>query len=383
MVIFSTVLLNIYIVLLSVQVNGIVSTDTIRMPLLLFLIAESAGVLFFSILPKKANKMVHIPAVMGCAGCFTVYLVAYLFITNMPLTRVIELAFFPICLFITYINFIEIKAAKTFDLIIDIEFYYLIAVAITFLIAQVQRYGDFYKNANTVYYVIFALPFILQHKNRIKKWVGLGIILLCLFLSLKRTPLFAVALTLIFHNKSRKTTIKIMRRFFYISIAILLLDYIFGYFFDVHMLDRVLNMAEDGASGRIDLAKQTLELIVGSSYTELIFGHSLNSTSTVFDLGSHNDFLEMAYRMGAIGFSLFIGYFIGIIIKIIQYSKMKDYENANLLQSIVIMFAVISFSSQLIFLPTYIGLVGLAISLAHARHRFMVKELKNDIPESV
>ncbi len=312
----------------------------------------------------------HVPGVMAFAIIFLIYLASYLQFVNLTISRTMEIAFFPLCLLITYINFIEIKKEKTFDQIIDIQFYYLIVVAIAFFIAQVQRRGEFKNNVNTVYYVIFSLPFILQQKNRTKRTVGLALILGCLFFSLKRTPFLVVGLTLIFHNKNKVSTLKALRKGILVLLALLAIDYFFAAFLDIHMLDRLMALADDGGSGRVDLLKETMELLNQSSFWELFFGHALRHTGSVFELGAHNDFLEVLYRMGALGFLLFLGYFIGIIVKISFFTQVHDYENAAMLKATLIAFVLVSFSSQLIFLPTYVGLVAMSISFALARNRF-------------
>lgn len=376
MVILTTLVLNIYIALLSFQLNGIFDTEIIRIPMLTFLVIESVFMLFLRILPKKQERHIHIPFFIICAIAFMIYICCYLIFVSLSVAKVVELTFFPICLFVTYVNFIEIESETTFDHIIDIQFYYLIVVAVAFLIAQVQRRGDFSKNVNTVYYVIFATPFILQHKNKYKKWIGLLLILSCLFFSLKRTPLIAVVLTLIFYNKNKNTIIKIFKRFILVCFMIIVVDRFFAYFMDVNMLQRFFDLIDDGGSGRIDLAKQTVDLIMNSSFFEILFGHSLISTGSVFYLGAHNDFFEVMYRMGLVGFFIFVGYFIGIIDKMNQFSKLKDYENFNLMTSTVILFFVVSFSSQLIFLPTYVGMIAIAVSFTSARNRFYLKQMQ-------
>ncbi len=371
MILLTTIILNAYVALLSFQVNGIMASDAIRIPMLAFLVAECVMVLLMYMGPKNERNAMRLPGVVACAIAFFIYMLCYLGMVRITISRFIEFVFFPLCLIITYINFIAIKDEKTFDQIVDIQFYYLLVVAAAFLVAQVLRRGEYNKNVNTVYYVIFTLPFILQNKNNTKKWIGLGIIFGCLFLSLKRTPLLAVGLTMIFYFNTRQTMKKTLSRAILVVVAVLICDAIFSTFFDIHMLDRMMTITEDGGSGRVQLAQRTIQLLKRSSFKQLVFGHNLRATASVFMYGAHNDFLEVIYRVGFIGFALFIGYFAGIFAQIRHYSAMENYKMANFLKATLILFVVVSFSSQLIFLPTYIGLSAMSISFGITYGEFM------------
>ena len=377
MILFTTIILDAYIALLSFQVNGIAASDTIRIPLLAFMIAEALMVLIFYIGPKNERKSMQLPGVIALAIAFFIYIICYYGLVRLTISRLVELVFFPICLIVTYINFLGIKEEKTFDQIIELQFYYLLVVAATFFVAQVLKRGEYLKNVNTVYYVVFTLPFILLNKSNTKKWLGLIIILGCLFLSLKRTPLIAVGLTLIFYNETRQTIKKTASRTLLVIIAVVLIDMVFSTFFDIHMLDRMMTITEDGGSGRIELAKQTIDLLKKSSIGQLIFGHRLRPTATVFRGGSHNDFLEVIYRAGFFGFSMFIGYFISILSHITAFDRAENYKLANFMKATLILFAVTSFSSQLIFLPTYVGLIAMSISFAITYNDFTQNKLSN------
>ena len=370
MILLTTLVLNTYIALLSLQINGIMSSDFIRILLFLFLAVEGGMMILLRIKSKFRMKRsrIRLPGVIAAALAFIAYLFCCLPAANLTISRIIEFLFFPFCLIVTYINFINIKDEKTFDKIVDIQFYYLIVVAAAFLLAQVIQKGKYNNNVNTVYYVIFVLPFILQHKNTAKKWIGLGIILLCLFLSLKRAPLIAAVLALVFYSNARQPVLKLLVRVGFIFLAVIAIDALFSHYGDVHMLDRLQNLSADGGSGRVDLAKQTFELLAASNLVETLFGRIV-PTASVFPRGAHNDFLEVLFRMGILGFLIFIGYFIGIIAIIITSNKTGDYENSNFLKAVLILFGIVSFSSQLIFLPTYVGLVALSVSFAAARNR--------------
>ena len=77
MILFTTLVLDVYIALLSFQVNGILPSGSIRILLLLFMAVESIVMLFLFIGPKNARKPVPSPEIMVCATIFIIYIVCY------------------------------------------------------------------------------------------------------------------------------------------------------------------------------------------------------------------------------------------------------------------------------------------------------------------
>ncbi|MBO5060346.1 MAG: O-antigen ligase family protein [Clostridia bacterium] len=372
--IISTLLLDAYVALLSLQVNGVVaSTDGIRLYIILFFAAECACILLFKNSNKMSSTKVSVNTFLGTAVIYTLYIVAYLMIVRMSTGRMLEILFFPLCIIITHINYRQVKDMKTFDRIIDIQFYLLLVVAAIFFMAQIMHRGDYTKNINTVYYVVFTLPFILCHDKKRKRNIGLLIILLCVFWSTKRAPLIAIGTVLLFAYKDKTNTsaLKIISRIIMIVALALLLNYIFDKYLEINILDRLLKLGSDGGSGRVELAGNAIDALKNNNIFEWIFGHRLYTTSSVFRFGAHNDFLEVVFRMGLVGFLIYLNFFKTMFSHARECKHSGDEKGAQMIYAAFYMFVIISFSSQLIYLPTYISLIAMAVSLAVCRNRLM------------
>ena len=68
--------------------------------------------------------------------------------------------------------------------------------------------------------------------------------------------------------------------------------------------DRILNIQDDGGSGRDQVWRTTWSMISESNLEELLFGHGFNAVLKLspLALSAHNDFLEMLFNYGIIGF---------------------------------------------------------------------------------
>ena len=124
--------------------------------------------------------------------------------------------------------------------------------------------------------------------------------------------------------------------------------------YDINILDRLETIFEDKGSGRLGIWENTWEMQMDSSLAGWIFGHGFNAVyiNSVPQYSAHNDFLEVLYDFGIIGFILYINFYIIII----KYSKKlynaRSKYTAPFVSSIVLAL-IMSITSHLIIFPTY------------------------------
>lgn len=371
-----TVLLDVYLILLALQLNGMIpGTELIRTFLLIIMLLYSAekfvlGKRRHGRFTLKYNLAAH--SVLYAAYIGVLFFVAWANSKGLSINRMVELLFFPLCSVLCYIHYSKIKKLKTFDKILDLQFIVLVIQAAIFYVGQVIGTPGGLDNVNTVYYVVFMLPFALVQKKRLKKYSGIFLIVLSVFFSAKRGAFLAVAAACVFalHKYNEKKGSKALKYLISGSVALglaLVLNSIFSDYFSIDILGRMASLTEDGGSGRMDLARLTIQQLKRSSLLELTFGHNLRPTFLVVNLGAHNDFLEVIYRLGAVGFILYLMFYKHML-RIRRTALKKNHAlGVSMMDAMLIIFAVLSFSSQLVFLPTYIATVAMASHYVSAR----------------
>lgn len=201
------------------------------------------------------------------------------------------------------------------------------------------------------YFCIMMLPFILlidKHK------ILLLIIFIAVILAGKRTGTIALILTYVYyqflshHNLSGK-----VKAILTIIVISLIVYFTASLFFEeqfLRLIDRFMNIKDDGGSGRDQLFADVLNLIQQSPSNEYLFGHGYNSVIQKLDFSAHNDFLEVLYDYGLLGFILYLSIYISLVIKIKKIKHNRKLRNATIIS--VLLFLITSLSSHLILFPT-------------------------------
>ena len=164
----------------------------------------------------------------------------------------------------------------------------------------------------TSYYVLFMLPIILLTPYKWIRYMALIITMAVLFSSFKRGGLIAFVLGIIAYLFVKEVLIerKFKRLIFFIIaiftllIALVVVDNIMGNIIS----SRILNIREDGGSGRDQVWFTTWNMIQKSYGEQFVFGHGYNATEKLSPLGlsAHNDFLEMLFNYGVISFVFYV-----------------------------------------------------------------------------
>lgn len=172
------------------------------------------------------------------------------------------------------------------------------------------------ESVTMAYYALFLLPFVLLLHNKTIRWVFVAIIFATLLLSSKRGGFIAFFLALIVYAVVEwQMAGKGDPKRVLLILGSVILAMAFYYFFtsftkanNLAMLDRLENLANDDGSGRPDVWACVWRMILASDPMSLLIGHGFNTVyrASPMGLSAHNDFLEVIYDYGLIGFLLYL-----------------------------------------------------------------------------
>lgn len=208
----------------------------------------------------------------------------------------------------------------------------------------------------TSYYVLFLLPTLLLTPHKWLRYLGIVITGLVLFSSFKRGGVIAFVLAIVAYLfvkevlGERKFTRLLVFLIALIALFIILIfvDNAMGNIIS----ERILNIREDGGSGRDQVWLTTWDMICYSESTQLIFGHGHNAVlkNSPLELSAHNDFLEMLFNYGIICFVPYLVLHVQLIKQIFAEIKMHN-KNASVMAFTYTIFFILSTISHVIVYP--------------------------------
>ena len=241
------------------------------------------------------------------------------------------------------------------------------------------------KSGNTVYYVLMFLPFVSLLKGKfIRNLFYIALVSLVL-LSNKRTALLAViAYFLMFEyitNKRIDEKLKIYKGIGYIIIVVI------AYFvypiilnkFGITVFDEISNMSADGGSNRLLIYGQLWKAQLNGGVKHWLIGEGYNSVllSKICTDGiggawvsGHNDFFEVLYDYGIIGFFLYLSFLIGLIRKGIKMVGDSYSKAAPFLGSIAFVL-VMSMTSHMIIYLNYYAVIMIFWAMCIAEYEYI------------
>lgn len=222
---------------------------------------------------------------------------------------------------------------------------------------------------NSIYYVIFLLPFVLHNKWR---YIFFGIAGICVLLSGKQGAFVAFVLGLVlFYITERKVTQRGLSIKLIIALLVAFFFSIFAYqyvvqHYNIDILLGFQSIREEGGNGRLDIYTRVFALIKQSSLGEILFGHGgLNAVASTLGISAHNDFFEVLFDFGAFGLVAYLLFICQIIVAFFKSLKQNDSIAPSMIYSISI-FVVLSTVSHLIFILKYcmllMAFLGICIS---------------------
>lgn len=217
---------------------------------------------------------------------------------------------------------------------------------------------------NIIFYSLMLVPWIAHIHNNWPKWIIIILLLLCTFLSLKRSSTIIMGVTVaimyyfdFLYNKKLKLTTFFTGFLIIISLVSVL------YFMSNNVAivtQRFESIEDDGGNGRNKIYEDVYNRYISSSPKKQILGHGFDGvrrdSQSIVPLSAHNDFLETMYDFGAIGLLFYVLIHLSLIKWTISLYRARSQLACPVLISYVCFF-VMSMVSHLILYPTYFGLL--------------------------
>lgn len=233
------------------------------------------------------------------------------------------------------------------------------------------------------YYAIALIPAITLLRNK-AKYILFFVIIICSIIAAKRTGLitciFAIVLYVLMVGKNFSSKIKTIIAG---SILLLGLYFLLNQFMAEEIAtitERIENIEEDDGSGRGEIYSNVYnEITSNPDLNSFLFGKGYNevvNSKSSRGFSAHNEFLEVAYDYGIIGFIIFLLVFIAIL-RIYLKTKIHQYKVAVFL-SFVIFFAF-SFTSHTILNTTNIVFLCMFWGYIDAKNKIGRTMTRNNI----
>ncbi len=231
---------------------------------------------------------------------------------------------------------------------------------IAYIFAALFLYNKFFLHQggagrlNSIFYVLLLLPAILCIDNEQRKNILLFLFAFCTVISLKRTALIIfVTCFFIYLFIEKKTSFKkIIFIIFSIVVFISLVNFIQNNL-NIDMMSKLMNIVEDGGSGRSDIYITLIREFFNRPFSDIFCGGGIYAVIDIVGGTAHNDFLEIIYDFGILGFFAYIAIYVNLIN---TYLNMKayHYKYRNQFLTSLTCFFFMSIFSHVIMIPTYI-----------------------------
>lgn len=283
------------------------------------------------------------------------------------------------------VYFKDRKKKSEINFVFKLAYIFMIITSVYYIIWSLTRPAIVMSGTvNTVYYPLMLLPLVFTKRNKISVVSGVLLLLFATLISEKRTALIALVLALVIPiiinpNSKSKSKIKRAVLFLLIGLAVLALAYLFILYFEIDIIERFMNLSNDGGSGRNHIYATVLHCIKNMNARDLFIGNGFNGVandkivmlidSNIFGFeytSAHNDFLEIIYDYGIIGLLLYI-FFLAQMIKNLFKLYVNRSRYFSMALSATILYLVVSTSSHLIIYPTYIVFLLMFMSVASNR----------------
>ncbi|MBQ9187650.1 MAG: O-antigen ligase family protein [Prevotella sp.] len=162
------------------------------------------------------------------------------------------------------------------------------------------------------YYTLYMLPLVFLCKSNKVKVFAVLVVTIAILISLKRSGVMALVLavvTYVFVNQYVAMRLKPTTILGSLT-ALVLFSFVFilvANSGEENIFERFENIGNDNGSGRLAVWEVTIKMISRLDVSSLLVGQGYNTVvaNSPFNLSAHNDFLEIIYDYGLVGFSLY------------------------------------------------------------------------------
>ncbi|MGN0318529.1 MAG: O-antigen ligase family protein [Lachnospira sp.] len=238
---------------------------------------------------------------------------------------------------------------------------------------QLQNVGGEYSVGGNAYWILFLAPIVLYSSEKWTMYVGIILVFISIFTTFKRGGILALGLGLCAYLLVKEVLIgkKISKlMYFCLSLALIVVAFVvLDNMFDNILLERFLNIKNDGGSNRDQVWATTWQMIQQSDFEHLLFGHGYNTVVTDSPLGlsAHNDFLECIYDFGLFGSLFYWMLHISFIKQIFRNIRLRNTE-AAIMAFAYTFFLVLSLISHVLIYP-WLAFMGMSWGMGCASER--------------
>lgn len=307
---------------------------------------------------------------------FTIYLIYFLstqyMLWNINVSQLIMIIYSPI-MFIAFSKFH-----------IERYFYEKLTFSYILLITCTYFYTRFFLGINnglvinSCYYLLLTVPIVYLFRNVYRKNISFLLISIVILFSMKRTALLALIIVIFIElilNLFKKKRISLRRVVFFIpfslfTIGLLIkINKIISNIYNNNIFMRFYSGDTVGESRGVILKLLLEKMCTNTNIYFILLGQGINSTIYYTGgLTAHNDFVEVLFDFGVLGLLLYIMIYIIFIKKIRRVTNAK--EKRSLLYTMVILL-IVSLSSHLIFIPSYVSLLIMNYNYLKNKNHFL------------
>lgn len=289
-----------------------------------------------------------------------VYFISILFSSLHPFTRANYILII-LPLFLLYFTSNYTSYIKSSELIVWCMTVVAVGLLFEFAVSMTDSFA--LKRTSGSYYIIYFLPFLLCHKNKIVKLVSIILVFAAVVVSVKIGGVLSVGAGLMTYwlikqkIQGRKQygfkslfILPIIVIFLYVAILYLDNNVLGGFF-----LDHMDESRDSGGSGRIEIYNIYIKLIFNSSIFKFLFGHGWLGSEYESNIGltCHNDFLEAFFDFGLIGFILYVMFIFSLFSLSKRMIRQRN-EYAPVMCTSVVMFFINSMVAHIFIYPWYL-----------------------------
>lgn len=228
---------------------------------------------------------------------------------------------------------------------------------------------------NAVFYPLLMIPWISCISNITKRWIMIVIVSLCVITALKRSGIIIMSVSVIllyysdFLSRKRLQPKTLFTAILVVVGVLTVYQYKAESIYDISK--RFEMIGSDGGNGRDMIYEDVINRYRSEDLIQQVIGKGFNSVKgkdATMALSAHNDFLEVLYDFGAIGFSFYVLIHFSLIKWTVLLFRRRSQLAFPMLISYVC-FVVMSMVSHLILYPTYFGLLVSFWAFAECKDR--------------
>lgn len=221
--------------------------------------------------------------------------------------------------------------------------------------------------SNLVYWCLCVVPFLFLTEKRWLQLVFLGLSIVVVLLTSKRSASIAMLLiVLVYLLYSTKESKHRIRNLFLLVVVGVLVYYIINRYFIgsfMGLTERFSNISDDEGSGRIPLYRDVFAVLSQNSLVDWLVGRGYGSIIITKHTNAHNDALHLLFEYGFVGLLFYILLLLFVIKRTLRLRKDNSSFYMGYVASLIIVVVLgavsnlVVFYSYFAFICAYWGIV--------------------------